>query len=373
MLAPRDFRIDLLRGIALLVIYSDHIRGNPWQHITPAAVGYSDMAEVFVFLSGYSSGLSLRRALASMSLRARIAKFTFRGVSLLLAWGATVILLVAIAHATGDHLLRVGSQRPGVEDWLRSPSALVQRLLSLRVPAGMLNILLMYALFVAVLPVVSGLFKHRGRRLAVASILLYCLSQSVPGGWHLPGDWQTSWYFSPAAWQVLFFVGVALAIDDSLRDGITHRRLILWGALTVLLLLVIWRFAVLPDVVAWTAKADLQIIRLVHFAALALIVSAMVPSDAPLRTCRAIKPLLLCGRNSLAVFCSGVLLAELASRWLEVTNDRVSTLLAVNIGGWFLCVLIAWARDRIRQSSWIAVTESVTGATLQHSSRCSRR
>ena len=57
----RDLRIDFLRGIALLVVFSDHIRSNVLARYTPVAFGFSDMAEVFVFLSGYACGISYGR------------------------------------------------------------------------------------------------------------------------------------------------------------------------------------------------------------------------------------------------------------------------------------------------------------------------
>jgi len=53
----RDYRIDCLRGLALMVIFVDHVPANFLSHFTFHAFSYSDAAEVFVFLSGYSAAL----------------------------------------------------------------------------------------------------------------------------------------------------------------------------------------------------------------------------------------------------------------------------------------------------------------------------
>ena len=54
----RDYRLDLVRGLALLIIFADHIR-NAWIHyVTPQAWQICDFAEVFVFISGFSASLA---------------------------------------------------------------------------------------------------------------------------------------------------------------------------------------------------------------------------------------------------------------------------------------------------------------------------
>src|SRR3954447_8726570 len=59
----RDVRIDFLRGVALLVIFVDHIARNPLSAFTPQALGLSDAAEAFVFMSGIVCGIVYSKAL----------------------------------------------------------------------------------------------------------------------------------------------------------------------------------------------------------------------------------------------------------------------------------------------------------------------
>src|SRR5215470_10626293 len=52
----RDLRVDFFRGLALLIIFIDHIPENVFALITLRNFGFSDATEIFIFLSGYSAG-----------------------------------------------------------------------------------------------------------------------------------------------------------------------------------------------------------------------------------------------------------------------------------------------------------------------------
>ena len=57
----RDARIDFLRGFALLTIFIDHVPGNLLGTLTLRNFGFSDAAELFVLLSGFSAMLAYGR------------------------------------------------------------------------------------------------------------------------------------------------------------------------------------------------------------------------------------------------------------------------------------------------------------------------
>src|SRR5262250_1589704 len=52
--AKRIDGIDFWRGFGLLTIFIDHVPENVFQHVTQQNFGFSDAAELFVFLSGVS-------------------------------------------------------------------------------------------------------------------------------------------------------------------------------------------------------------------------------------------------------------------------------------------------------------------------------
>ena len=54
----RDTRIDVLRALALLTIFIDHVPGNTLDTLTYKNFGFSDAAEGFVLISGISVALA---------------------------------------------------------------------------------------------------------------------------------------------------------------------------------------------------------------------------------------------------------------------------------------------------------------------------
>jgi hypothetical protein len=57
----RDYRLDLLRGFANWAIYLDHIPKNAVNWITQRNYGFSDAADLFVSISGYTASLVYAR------------------------------------------------------------------------------------------------------------------------------------------------------------------------------------------------------------------------------------------------------------------------------------------------------------------------
>jgi hypothetical protein len=53
--AERDLRLDLFRGVALWLIFLDHIPENVVNWFTIRNYGFSDATEIFIFISGYTA------------------------------------------------------------------------------------------------------------------------------------------------------------------------------------------------------------------------------------------------------------------------------------------------------------------------------
>src|ERR1041384_7961306 len=63
-LAPgRDLRLDLFRGLALWLIFLDHVPSNIVSWFTIRNYGFSDASEVFVFISGYTAAFVYGRVM----------------------------------------------------------------------------------------------------------------------------------------------------------------------------------------------------------------------------------------------------------------------------------------------------------------------
>src|SRR6202167_5053596 len=61
--SERDLRLDLFRGLALWLIFLDHIPSNIMSWMTIRNYGFSDATEIFVFISGYTAAFVYGRAM----------------------------------------------------------------------------------------------------------------------------------------------------------------------------------------------------------------------------------------------------------------------------------------------------------------------
>ena len=132
------------------------------------------------------------------------------------------------------------------------------------------------------------------------------------------------WYFNPLAWQFLFTAGAALGLGEApmRRWRAPASARCCWRSAIVAIALVIklsWTIHGIWEPFPgfflkelWPVnKNNLSPIRLVPFFAVVVVVAALVPLDAKFLRSPAAKPLILCGQQSLEIFCLGILLSAL--------------------------------------------------------------
>jgi hypothetical protein len=61
--SERDLRLDLFRGVALWLIFLDHIPENIVNWFTIRNYGFSDATEIFIFISGYTAAFVYGRTM----------------------------------------------------------------------------------------------------------------------------------------------------------------------------------------------------------------------------------------------------------------------------------------------------------------------
>jgi hypothetical protein len=98
-------------------------------------------------------------------------------------------------------------------------------------------------------------------------------------------------------------------------------------------------------------KSNLHVLRLVHFLALAAITIRFVPGDWPPLHRPALRPLIMCGQHSLALFCFGVFLSFAGHFILVEISNRIAVQFLVSAAGIALMVAAAWVM------SWYKATE----------------
>jgi len=379
----RDLRLDFFRGLALIFIFVDHIPRNYFAWFTSQHYGFSDAAEAFVFISGYSAAMVYTVVAERSGMIFATVQIWRRMWQLYIAHVLLFIVFVAqIAWVSGKLNNAMYVEEMNIVGFLDEPHVAVAQALLLKFKPTNLDILPLYILLLLFFPPILYLIRVN-RWLALGlSAALYAvtagLDLSLPA---YPTD--SEWYFNPLAWQFLFTIG---AVIGSPRDGVRlhlpRSRLLFWAAIAYIVFafafMVEWLIPGLSDhypafvnyLLFPMDKTDLSIWRLIHFLAVAYVITVILPPDHPLFRMRALRPILWCGQNSLYVFCLGIFLSF------------VGHVVITEIGGWFwaqaavnaagiglmiaLAALLNWYRrtDRIGRQV-IASARGMSGASAE--------
>ena len=97
-LPGRDLRLDLFRGLANWAIFLDHIPHEVMSSITTRNYGFSDAADLFVFISGYAAACVFGRIMVEQGCVAAASRLVKRASKL---YAAHLILLVVYIATVG--------------------------------------------------------------------------------------------------------------------------------------------------------------------------------------------------------------------------------------------------------------------------------
>ncbi len=327
MASSRDLRIDFFRGLALLIVLIDHI--EQWsdhcliQTWTLISLGFSDAAEIFVFLSGYVFATAYAGTLDRQGWVACLKKACKRSLQIYAAYLIAALAVIGIGvlclswnPPEYNAALQVG-QRP----WA---SALAALALCYH-PCGF-DVLSFYAI---ILPVMAVLLVLQRRAAWLAWGLsggVYLLAQCFPQI-NLPrfGD-NENWFFNPLAWQFLFFLGICLGDPRRKRREIVPRWLLMSASVAILLLGVFalkspihvyhwdrtWFESLIPVYRfchVWSTKSTLGPLRLLHFFAMVYFTATVLPKTLSFWSTAWARPLVVAGQHSLEVFAAGLVLS----------------------------------------------------------------
>jgi hypothetical protein len=97
-------------------------------------------------------------------------------------------------------------------------------------------------------------------------------------------------------------------------------------------------------------KTDLDMLRLTHFLALALVVTRYFPRKSEILSSKWLRPMVLCGQHSLPIFCFGVFLS-FGAHWILVQHAQGGARalwmqLLVSVGGVLIMIGLAWPLER---------------------------
>src|SRR6266852_6338744 len=92
----RDLRLDLFRGLAYWAIFLDHIPHEVLNSFTTRNYGFSDAADLFVFISGYTAALVFGRIMMERGYVASALKLARRASQLYAAHIMVVVFYIAL-------------------------------------------------------------------------------------------------------------------------------------------------------------------------------------------------------------------------------------------------------------------------------------
>src|ERR1700746_183536 len=97
----RELRLDLFRGLALWLIYIDHVSPDILTWGTIRSYGFSDAAEIFIFISGFTAALVYGRAMLESGMLIGTARVLRRVWQIYTAHLLLFLVLIGeIAYAT---------------------------------------------------------------------------------------------------------------------------------------------------------------------------------------------------------------------------------------------------------------------------------
>ena len=336
----RDLRIDACRGIALWWIFLDHVPDNIGSWLTLRNYGFSDAAEVFMFVSGVACALAYGKARRCEGWSGVISRTLRRSWDIYVAFLLLTLACAILVHLAGGGLLAHDSNTRILLDHPGATLAHAAILQYRPVNTDVLPIFVLLHLLFA--PLLWLLLRVPNVTLS-ASLALYALVHVF--GWTVPAWPNSHWAFNPLAWQLLVVLGAWWMIEDKkVRPWVTSRTALVLAVLYLLFSLVIalsWRIkpleALIPDALANLLypldKSNLDPLRLLHFLAIAVLAAWFVPRNWPWLTTPVMRGAIRCGQNSLPIYCLGVLLAFASHTTLLHISDGLAMQIALSLGG----------------------------------------
>ncbi|RFB78812.1 OpgC family protein [Methylovirgula sp. 4M-Z18] len=362
---PRDLRLDLFRGLAMLIIFIAHVPDNAWDRWIPARFGFSSAAELFVFCSGLASSLAFGSVFVRRGWFMGAARIAYR---MWQVYWAHIGLFFALAVIS-----IMASKLPGARDYvtaleigplIQRPAGALPQVMTLTFLPDLLNILPMYLVLLALVPVVMALARLARWLPLALSFCLWLIVQvthiDLPN--HVEQGWV--WFFNPFAWQMLFFTGFAFGMGFLPRPT-WNVPVLFWSCVIFLLLAVpvnFWAFTenvpalqtlrdwIVPD--AGVATSELSPLRYLHFLASAYVALSLADRYPRILHNRVVPWIAMVGQQSLATFMASLSLAWIMGMMLDVFGRNLLTDAIANITGLAAVFAIAYLVRWFKRKPW---------------------
>ena len=361
----RDLRLDLFRGLALWLIFLDHIPSNAVSWITIRNYGFSDATEIFVFISGYTAAFVYGRAMREHGFVVAAARVLKRAWQIYVAHVFLfAIYLAEIAYVVHSFDNPLYTEEMGVLHFLQNPDVTIVQALLLKFKPVNMDVLPLYIVLLAGFPPMLWALLRSPSLALTLSAVLYALTWYF--GWNIPAYPKGVWVFNPFAWQLLFVFGAWCALGGARNLTRWMNSPVLVGLAFAYLLFAFfiamtWYFprlgAYVPklanDFIYPISKTNLDVLRVLHFFSLAVITVWLVPRNWPALKSPVFWPAIVCGQHSLETFCLGVFLSFAGHFVFTEVSNRLPMHIAVSAGGIVIMVataaLVSWYKRMERR------------------------
>jgi hypothetical protein len=354
VVGERELRLDLFRGLALWLIFIDHLPPSLLTWFTIRNYGFSDATEIFIFISGYTAAFVYGRAMMESGFVVATARVLRRAWQIYVAHVFLfTIFLAEISYVANSFENPLYTEEMGIMDFLKQPDVTIFQALILRFKPVNMDVLPLYIVLMLLLPLILVSMRWRPDVTLMLSALLYAATlhwdlyfSAYPNGY---------WSFNPLAWQLLFVFGAWCALGGARRmSAIISSKVTLWICVVYLLaafyVTLTWNvpamYHMLPKrLEQWMYpidKTDLDVLRFAHFLALAAITVRFLPRDWSGLKSRWLKPLILCGQHSLEIFCLGVFLAFAGHFILAEVGGGAGMHALISLCGILIMCGVAW-------------------------------
>ncbi|KWV49874.1 hypothetical protein AS156_15220 [Bradyrhizobium macuxiense] len=343
-----DLRIALLLGIANWFLFLDHIPHNAVNALTLRNFGFSGATDLFVFVGGYTAtliyaGMALERGFLVAATRIFKRVWQLYAAYIVLFVIYVELISYVASRTAAPEIINEFNITGFIDHSIRS---LIYGLLLQATPLN-LDVLQLVIALMAFLPIVLfGLLTLPNVTL-VASLALYAAARLLD--WNLTSYPDGHWYFNPFCWQLLFVMGgwcslISNRYADAIRamQAVPALRaaalLYLLFALTIVASSRIPMLAeMVPDSFVNTflpnEQENVEPYRILHFLALTFLFTLLVPRDWRHLHSHVLQPIIKCGEEWLAVFCSGVFLSFAAHLILITGPNALTMQIVVSIAG----------------------------------------
>ncbi|MCK1393894.1 OpgC domain-containing protein [Bradyrhizobium sp. 1] len=378
-IGERELRLDLFRGLALWLIFIDHLPPSLLTWFTIRNYGFSDATEIFIFISGYTAAFVYGRAMLESGVVIATARIMRRVWQIYVAHVFLfTIFLAEISYVATSFENPLYTEEMGIMDFLKQPDVTIVQALLLRFRPVNMDVLPLYIVLMLALPVILWSMKWKPDLTLALSAVLYAVTweydlylSAYPNGF---------WAFNPFAWQLLFVFGAWCALGGARRmSRILASPVTMWIAIAYIVgafyVTLTWYAPQVPHVMPklleqWMYpidKTNLDVLRFTHFLALAALTVRFLPRDWAGLKSPWLRPLILCGSHSLEIFCLGVFLAFAGHFILAEVSGGAAMHAVISLSGilimWGVAWVISWYK-RVADKSGAKTKNAVGSADL---------